>query len=577
MNRTRYRIIGHFCGALISIFSTIVCFGQEETYDGGNLTSVTITEDEARGMVTQLLDVSRFIHSIGVGSIAKDNRLQDFAEGFVERNGIEVLTIGYIDSEEFWPRIFKNIRLKKIERANTDELLTGHIMFVPVMQGNSIVSYKVEFMLEGKTDQVYELLKMPKETVELIASEANDNFENTTYNKPSDARDEVVDAMIAALQRVEGQASGTADEPEVSLVTFSPAPNQSYGFDAPLRDELSSDYLSVNVNGTSVKTSWKSLKSNMPDQVMALDSSGQSVAFEYNSAAVTVTISQDSSAYSMQVNGASDGAEGELVAKVGNTVAGKLYTISYNVSDVKVKVVPINGAGGGISQSVLQQALNEIYGPAVATWQVEVMANQNLGTAWDDEGNGLQDGESGMLSNYTDEMNDLIKAFKNKNGRDKNVYYVFLVDRAENASKLGYMPRKKQWGFIFTSGRSTEEITTTIAHELGHGVYHLEHTFSEKGIPQNQTQNLMDYAGGRELYKYQWDLVHNPASVITLFEDDQEGAYVSETQPEELARILNYIYCGASSGKAAVEAHYGWEVYDAKLGTLLDYLDFAKT
>lgn len=52
---------------------------------------------------------------------------------------------------------------------------------------------------------------------------------------------------------------------------------------------------------------------------------------------------------------------------------------------------------------------------------------------------------------------------------------------------------------------------------------------------------------------------------------------MSETQSEELARILNYIYCGSSRRESLLEVHHGWEVYEANLGTLLDHLDFAES
>ncbi|WP_170148164.1 hypothetical protein, partial [Marinoscillum furvescens] len=138
----------------------------------------------------------------------------------------------------------------------------------------------------------------------------------------------------------------------------------------------------------------------------------------------------------------------------------------------------------------------------------------------------------------TGEMNALIKAFRSKHQRAKDTYYVFLVAKAENASKLGYMPRKKQWGFVFTESQSTDQLITTIAHELGHGVFRLEHTFSEKGLPKGQTDNLMDYSPAGEkdkkLYKYQWDHVHDPASVVTLFDDEEDGAMVAATMFDAL-------------------------------------------
>ena len=510
---------------LLTLCLGFVATAQDDTYEGGNLDEVTVTEDEARSLIKQLIDVDRFLHSFGVQKIAKDEALVAYAEGFVERNSIEVLTIGYIDSEEFWPRIFKNIRLKKIDKANTDLLLTGHIMFIPIMgTDGSISGYTVELKLEGKTTQVYELLEVSQTDIELIAEETTTKkLGDKTYTTPAGAQREVANAMIAALQRVEGK--GDTTDQNIQLVSFQASSKQDYGFDSPQHTQLNNDYPTVTIGGSSSRTSWKSLISNSTDQVIAISAGDQDLTFELDGAPVTATAG-DNNSYNLTLMGSSDGVTGELLAKVGTATAGKLNTISYDISTATVKVVPINGAGSGITQPALQQALNDTYAPAVASWNVEVMANQNLGTDWDDEDNGLEDGETGMLSNYTKEMNDLIKAFKDKNDRDKDAYYVFLVKTAENARKKGYMPRKKQWGFVFTDSHSgVEDIITTIAHELGHGVYRLEHTFSEKGIPKGQSKNLMDYANGRDLYKYQWDFVHNPASVITLFDDEEEAAY----------------------------------------------------
>ncbi|WP_258101843.1 hypothetical protein [Marinoscillum pacificum] len=548
---------------LLTLCLGFVATAQDDTYEGGNLDEVTVTEDEARSLIKQLIDVDRFLHSFGVQKIAKDEALVAYAEGFVERNSIEVLTIGYIDSEEFWPRIFKNIRLKKIDKANTDLLLTGHIMFIPIMgTDGSISGYTVELKLEGKTTQVYELLEVSQTDIELIAQETTtERLGDKPYTTPADAQREVADAMIAALQKVEGK--GDTTDQNIQLVSFQADPNQKFGFDAPQHTQLNNDYPTVTVGGSSSRTSWKSLKSNSTDQVIAISAGDQDLTFELDGAPVIATAG-DNNTYNLSLMGNSDGVTGELLAKVGTATAGKLNTITYDLSEIKVKIVPVNNAISPSELSLLQDTLNKIYAPAIASWHVEVLENQNLGTDWDDEGNGLEDGETGMLSNYTKEMNDLIKAFKDKNDRDKDAYYVFLVDHAENSGKQGYMPRKKQWGFVFTRGQNIESLTTTIAHELGHGVYRLEHTFTEKGIPRDQTQNLMDYAGGRALYKYQWDYVHNPVSVITLFDDEEEAAY----SPYELLVTGLITFKGKFSNFASTTGPYSFIATTGKLITL---------
>ncbi|MEQ9305123.1 MAG: hypothetical protein RJQ14_14540, partial [Marinoscillum sp.] len=120
------------------------------------------------------------------------------------------------------------------------------------------------------------------------------------------------------------------------------------------------------------------------------------------------------------------------------------------------------------------------------------------------------------------------------------------------------------------------DIMTTIAHELGHGVYRLEHTFSEKGLPQNDTENLMDYGGGRELYKYQWDYVHDPASTVTLFDDEEEGA-MSKDFEDYITEILNLYWC-AKANSTDHFTYYGFNkaINNQSIPWTSDLLDLVK-
>ena len=40
-------------------------------------------------------------------------------------------------------------------------------------------------------------------------------------------------------------------------------------------------------------------------------------------------------------------------------------------------------------------------------------------------------------------------------------------------------------------------------------------------MPERTTLNLMDYANGTELWKYQWDLIHNPETILLGFMQDE--------------------------------------------------------
>ncbi|NER06547.1 MAG: hypothetical protein F6K17_30180 [Okeania sp. SIO3C4] len=50
--------------------------------------------------------------------------------------------------------------------------------------------------------------------------------------------------------------------------------------------------------------------------------------------------------------------------------------------------------------------------------------------------------------------------------------------------------------------------------------------FQEHGLEQNEKDNLMSYGGGKELFKYQWDLVHDPASwIFDVLQSEDEAEY----------------------------------------------------
>jgi hypothetical protein len=94
----------------------------------------------------------------------------------------------------------------------------------------------------------------------------------------------------------------------------------------------------------------------------------------------------------------------------------------------------------------------------------------------------------------------------------------------DNPIMMGYMPLKSGYGFL-----TPQATTRDAAHELGHGVFNLRHTFSTNNVvnlPQGSTQNLMDYSSGTELFKYQWDFIHDPEGGWFLWEDSEEGASV---------------------------------------------------
>ncbi|NLD48808.1 MAG: M15 family metallopeptidase [Clostridiaceae bacterium] len=107
------------------------------------------------------------------------------------------------------------------------------------------------------------------------------------------------------------------------------------------------------------------------------------------------------------------------------------------------------------------------------------------------------------------------------------------------------MPFKGQYAFIFMDNMGTGTAENVIAHEIAHGAFNLRHTFSEKNayvLPENTTDNLMDYRGGSELNKYQWDYIHNPESMLFAWlEDEEEGALTQTPINEKFAKLFDNV------------------------------------
>ncbi len=134
------------------------------------------------------------------------------------------------------------------------------------------------------------------------------------------------------------------------------------------------------------------------------------------------------------------------------------------------------------------------------------------------------------LSRYSDEMKKLNSSYRlDEQGYfRKEAIYLFVLGGAKTGEPFGTlagdMPRCKQFGYLFTSAGGNMAVTA--AHELGHGIFRLAHTFDEYGYAQNSTQNLMDYSGGKELTKYQWDILHD-TGIGGWLDDIEEGQMVA--------------------------------------------------
>ncbi len=183
-----------------------------------------------------------------------------------------------------------------------------------------------------------------------------------------------------------------------------------------------------------------------------------------------------------------------IYAYRGDQKIGKLFVNTYQRQKLTVVLVSVNGAKLP-NKSDLQKDLNTIYSQAVTEWNVETdqITISDL--------NSFTHGGSSWTGVYNDDQKRVLEAYDKKIDKDK--YYLFFVENATTNGVAGYMPRYFQCGFIYNRANNR-----TIAHELGHGAFGLEHTF--KGDVKEASDNLMDYNFKEDLWHFQWDEIHNP-------------------------------------------------------------------
>lgn len=189
----------------------------------------------------------------------------------------------------------------------------------------------------------------------------------------------------------------------------------------------------------------------------------------------------------------------------------------WHLSNKKVNVTLVSVNGATLPNNAEKQ-LNEIYEPAGVTFVVNT-TNISLDNSW---GESIQTSESGLLATYTNEQQQITTNLQQKLGATykKDTYYIIYTDAPSDKSNiLGFMPLKRQYGFVFNKINTIR----TLAHELGHGVFGLEHPFTEYNTTTT-TDLLMDYGTGLALNHNDWQVIHAPGLQLYPFiQGDSDG------------------------------------------------------
>ncbi|KXB77241.1 hypothetical protein HMPREF3185_00115 [Porphyromonas somerae] len=239
-----------------------------------------------------------------------------------------------------------------------------------------------------------------------------------------------------------------------------------------------------------------------------------------NSPALPAELHEESKTWSLKLPGTDAQSSYDVYAIYEGQVIGKLRVVSYPKQSYRVRLVSVNGQRVG-DVSELSQHLNNIY------QQVGVEFRLSETDSFQAElSNGHIRQDLKKLRDSYEEQHPL--------GRDEVCVFV-LSSELSKSSKLedveGLMPRKSRFGYIFTGNSPNgKSLARTLAHELGHGLFTLQHSFDDEyggKQSQNETVNLMDYTvGATKLVAFQWNIISNPAPFTAL--DREKDAQIRE-------------------------------------------------
>ena len=216
-------------------------------------------------------------------------------------------------------------------------------------------------------------------------------------------------------------------------------------------------------------------------------------------------------------------------------VIGKLRVVSYRAQHHTVTIVPVNNAQPDTAS--IERYLNRVYGPVGVRFTVHLDERMRGNVSWSAAGDGrLSLVGLDLFGNEAErrespDMRRLQAAYAQAVGGIEagSGCYLFVLDGESGldpaAHLLGEMPRRSRFGYLFSpDGRGMER---TIAHELGHGLFTLQHTFDDEyggAESRGTTQNLMDYGTEADtaLAAFQWNIMASPA-VFTLLDDGEDG------------------------------------------------------
>jgi hypothetical protein len=384
------------------------------------------------------------------------------------------------------------------------------------------------------------------------------------YTASADGKVNNIGMYDGAASGVGGMASTPQAKPKNLygtdlLVRFTPDAKQQYGFDNPAlgHDYWKEKYDTTIVAGRTEVVPVKLVAAGASDKVSvvvlgeAADKNGENLIFKTSTGMrYAATPGDKEGTLQLSLVGGAPDSRQELTAwlKKGDSTfaVGRLSIDAYQSISRRVVVVPV-GDATFTQAAELARGLNDIYNQAAVKWDATV-ADATLPMP-EGVGESIKVDKS-LLSAYSAGMRKIRSAFTGTSTYqrlgDDDIYYIFLttlpMQGEDDSSPFdGYMPYGKPFGFVRSAGMEPQKLAWVVAHELGHGAFQLQHVW----LPDSRnmggtwykesTPNLMSYTQTPELFRWQWQDIHNPVGHSNILADAKDlGAIESIAENSEM-------------------------------------------
>lgn len=315
-------------------------------------------------------------------------------------------------------------------------------------------------------------------------------------------------------------------------VSFEADPDQQYGFDAKQYDHFSTNYEGIICSDQSIyfvpnkskaQTGTETVRAVIHGTIQNYTPS--EMEFRIAGSATLVPHSQiNDSTFLLTLPAQS--ANYSVYAVYADFKYGKLNVKCYEPKVKKVTIVPLMAFN--YTEAQIEAALNEIYKGANLAVDATLAAQFN--TAEFTATTTFANPDAAAMTKYTAQMRLLRDAYLQDHQVASGNYLLFVIPSFENSQLDGYMVRGRGVGFVAQSSITTlSAFTHTLAHELGHGIGGLLHSWGEQTSLKGVTDNLMDYSSGTRLIKDQWEGLRDPGLTLSLLDSEEDGSNYTVT------------------------------------------------